>query len=1158
MRLKTIKLAGFKSFVDPTQIHFPSNRVGIVGPNGCGKSNTIDAVRWVMGESSARHLRGQNLEDVIFSGAATRQPVGQASVELVFDNSEGRCGGEYARFNEISVKRVATREGQSRYFLNNTRCRRRDIADIFLGTGLGPRSYAIIEQGMISRLVEARPEDIRVYVEEAAGISKYKARRRETENRIRHTRENLERLEDIRGELAERLQRLEQQARTAERYRELKRELATLRARLLATRWRDIEAERESRIAGIRETAREHERHLTEQRRLEAELEAGREALEARNEAVDRAQAAFYQAGAEVSRLEARIEHRRELDRRQAADRDEARAALEETREALEAERERSEELAETLEEREEAREIAAETLETAEASLEQAEAGMEAWSADWEAFREAQAEPVRVQEVERRQVSTLAAQVERHRQQLAELEDVVEDGPAAGELADLEAALEEAGERRAELEAERESRQARLAEARQRLETARREREARAEAVQQDRARLASLNTLQEAALAPEDEALADWLAEAGIDGNRRLAQVLTVEDGWERAVELVLGHWLDAPLVDALAPEPSPAAGLALIRRGEAEAAGAGMLAARVRAPARLAQWLAGVQAVADAETAWARRETLGPGESVITPDGLWLGPDWLRTAEAGDSDAGVLARERAITELESRIESGEAALAAAEAEVDAAAEAVEAAEAGERAAQARVNRAHGEESTARSELHAARVEAEQARLREEERRRRAAELAERIAEDEAALEESRERVEAAEERLETLAEEREALEQRRERLRITLEETRGRVREVRGRSHDLTVAVEGLRRDRQAAVEGLRRLEAQRARQAERLERLAAAESADDTPVAELEAELEALLEGRLAAEKTLEAARREQAETETAQRERESSRSAEEQAVAALRDEIEAAKLAEQELRVRAQTVREQLVEEAEAEPAEVLAGMDIDASAEALGAEVERLEGRIRRLGNINLAAIDEFREQSERKTYLDEQHADLEQALATLESAIARIDRETRSRFRETFERINTNLREIFPKLFGGGEGFLEMTGEDLLDTGVAIMARPPGKRITHIHLMSGGEKALTAVAMVFSIFRLNPAPFCLLDEVDAPLDDANVGRFSEMVREMSEQVQFIFITHNKVTMELSSHLTGVTMREPGVSRVVAVDVEEAVRIAGS
>ena len=1165
MRLTKLKLAGFKSFVDPTTIPIPSNLVGIVGPNGCGKSNTIDAVRWVMGESSAKHLRGDSMADVIFNGSNTRKPVGQASVELVFDNSDGKLTGQYAHYNEISIKRQVTRDGQSQYFLNGTRCRRRDITDIFLGTGLGPRSYSIIEQGMISRLIEAKPEELRVFLEEAAGISKYKERRRETENRIRHTRENLDRLNDLREEIEKQLDKLQRQARTAERYKELKQQERRLKAELIALRHRALHADIAAREQDIARRQTALEAVIADQRALEAAIEKSRAAQAEANDAFNEVQGRYYGLGAEIARIEQAIQHARETRQRQAQELGKAEQAWNEIEAHISVDGQRLEELAAQLALRLPELESLRRRAEASQAALAEAEQAMAAWQQDWEDFNRRAQEPQRTAEVERTRIDHLERQqmqIAQRLERIAEERERLNSEALEAEIGELEAEAARRAEQAAELEAKLETIRGRIAGLREQVQQQSAELDDARNAFREARARLVSLEALQRAALGEDDGLVQGWLNSQGLADAPRLAQEIEVADGWERAVETVLGDTLEAVCVDDLAAVAPALAGLdtgrmALIERRAAGGAGAGEspLLDKVRAPFDLGAVLSGIHVAESLDEALALRARLAPHESVVTRDGVWLSPAWVRISRTQDARSGVLQREKEINELEKSSQEISRQIEALSAALQSARERLAEAEAERDQVQAQVNQAHRDHSEVKSRLDARRSRLEQARNRLEGLAREAAELEEQRTRAGEEHEAARHRLHEALAAMETLAEERTRREAEREELRARLEAARAQAQADRDAAHGLDVQIESMRTAQASTRENLERMQGQQVHLRQRREELREALAGGEAPLAEQEAELAALLEKRSAVETDLAEARRRLDAIEHELREQEQKRAAAEREVQDQREQLSQARMAWQEIKVRADTLIEQLAEtgfELEA----LQNALPEDADLAVWEREVEDMERRIQRLGPINLAAIEEFEEESERKRYLDAQHADLTEALETLEDAIRKIDRETRTRFKETFDKVNAGLQRMFPRLFGGGHAYLELTGEDLLDTGVAVMARPPGKRNSTIHLLSGGEKALTAVALVFAIFELNPSPFCMLDEVDAPLDDANVGRFCDLVREMSERVQFIFITHNKITMELANQLTGVTMHEPGVSRLVAVDIDEAARMA--
>jgi len=1165
MRLEKIKLAGFKSFVDPTVVPMPSNLVAVVGPNGCGKSNVIDAVRWVMGESSAKMLRGESMADVIFNGSSARKPVGSAVIELLFDNSDGSAGGQYAKYSHISVKRQVSRDGQSSYFLNGTRCRRRDITDLFLGTGLGPRSYSIIEQGTISRLIEARPEELRVFLEEAAGISKYKERRRETENRIRHTRENLERLDDLREEVAKHLQRLERQAATAEKYKKLRAEERRLKAELLALRWRSEEHERTTQEGASAELETAVEAALAQQRHLEAGLEEGRERQHEAGDLFNEVQGRFYAAGAEIARLEQSLQYNRDSARRQERELGQVQGELDHARGQLEQDQGRLEELAETLARQEPELERCEAEQESRAEALDQAEEMLHAWQSEWDDFNRAAAEPAQSAQVERTRINHLeqqATDLERRLQRLGDELGRLDDPDLDQELAALEESeqvLEQRLEQQRELQQELDGR---IRDLRGGQAESNRELDAVKGEQQSARGRMASLEALQQAARQDGSEALQEWLQANALDQSERLADRTRADRRWQRATEVVLGERLQALCVDSLEQLGPALAGVSAgplelfeTATTPADPPEPDSLLAQVQAPWPLHNLLQGVRLADTLEQALARRTTLGAGESLVTPEGACIGPDWLRLPGEQQAGSGVLERGAELEALTLRSAELESTAEVLEQRLTQEREALEQAEFQRGEVQRELDRLNREQARVRSDLSAKRARREHMLQRRETVTGEQQEISEQIALDRETMAEARERLHDALEAIETLTERREALVGRRDGLRAAREQARHGVKEVDGRSRQLALEVESARTARQSLLVGLERARRQLEQLEQRRADLEQSMASATEPLQELEAELERQLAVRVEVEQEL-ARAREQVETvETALREGEQARLRAEQEVQKRRAELEQVRLRRQEVLIRCRTLEEQL-KEAGYQAVELLELLPSEAGEAQWQEQVEKIAVRIQRLGNINLAAIDEYKEEAERKGYLDAQHEDITRSLETLEDAIRKIDRETRTRFKETFDKVNGGLQTLFPRLFGGGHAYLELTGEDLLDTGVSVMARPPGKRNSSIYLLSGGEKALTAVALVFAIFQLNPAPFCMLDEVDAPLDDANVGRFCELVKSMSDQVQFIFITHNKITMELANQLTGVTMHEPGVSRLVSVDVDEAVQLA--
>ena len=1165
MRLKQIKLAGFKSFVDSTTVRFPGNRCAVVGPNGCGKSNIMDAVRWVMGESSARQLRGEELNDLIFDGAANRKAAGVAIVELLFDNSDGRIGGELASYAEIAIRREVTRETGSQYYLNGARCRRRDIQDIFHGTGFGPRSYSIIGQGMISDLVKARPEELRVYLEEAAGISKYKERRRETENRIKHAQENLDRVQDIRDELAQQLARLQRQAKAAERYRTLKAEERQLSAQLYAIQSRSLKSRLGAMDGDIsrRDAALEGKR--AEQRRIEAEIEQLRAQQAGAVEALAEAQGRYYKLGADIERDEESTRFHRER--------------LEQLRVELARVLQRGEEAAHQLgldqSEIETLDQAIAElgpAVEAAEAADGQAltalgslEEGYRQWEANWEAFNRQTARYERDAAIQAARIDQFSQGIERLRARMAQVEDEGQAPADGGEVDGLALRIDGLERRRGRLDdatqrclGEHVAAQEALAERQGRLEEARGE-------VQRLRHDLARLQAVQETALGRSDAGVQAWLQERGLDGSRRLGETLSVVPGWEHAVEVVLGDFVQALRVadlDRCAIGLGALAGgrLALVE-GRLEAEMAGELPSLVslvrRSDLKLDSLLYGVFAAESDQVALERRTRLKPGESIVTRNGLWVGRDWLRHMPSIEQDAGIIERAQDMETLDFRLAEAERALDACKRLVADGSERIRVLELERESLRSQADQVNGQLGELKADHGVRRVRLEEALARRHRLQREREEATDQ-------LRQERKRLEQAQAALRTIAQarvgegdQRRALTADKARLTVGLEQARRTARTAHDRFHASQAQHQGLLSRLEANQTARRRLRAQAEELAERRRQIEEGQVASESPLPQLERNLQANLRRRVAVEAELGELRRRGGAVDARLRELQAERSRAEQEVNGVREGLEAARLGREGLRVQAGHLAEQ-VAAAGFELEAVMADLPEDAAEPAWAERLEGLDRRIRRLGPINLAAIDEYDAQSERKAHLDAQHDDLTKALETLFQAIHKIDRVTRERFKDTFEQVNARLGDLFPKVFGGGRAYLELTGKDLLDTGVSVMARPPGKRNASVNLLSGGEKALTAIALIFSIFQLNPSPVCLLDEVDAPLDDANVIRFAELISDMSRDVQFVVVTHNKLTMEMADYLMGVTMAEPGVSRIVSVDVVEAAAMAAA
>jgi chromosome segregation protein len=1165
VRLNQIRLAGFKSFVDPTSIHVPGQLVGIVGPNGCGKSNVIDAVRWVLGESRAAALRGDSMQDVIFNGSGNRKALSRASVELMFDNSLGRAGGQWSQYAEISVKRVLQRDGESSYYINGQHVRRRDITDIFLGTGLGPRAYAIIEQGMISRVIEAKPDELRVFLEEAAGISRYKERRRETESRLADTRDNLARVTDIRLELGTQIEKLDAQAKVATRYQELQAEMQLKQQLLWFLRRRDAAAERERHAQEIARQSNALEAGTATLREVESRVESARAAHYGAGDSMNAAQAALYAANAEVARLESELRH------------------VEETRQRLEYQHaERRTQLASWREQRaqltqalhlwvgraEGARQRVAEAqalLAAQGAKLPEAE---RAFRATQEQLNEARSQLLRAESRAQLEQANLA-HLEHGAQTLAQRRERLQ-GELQGLLQPDAAALAAREARRGDNDAAVAAAESGLDELQREcdaLDAARAEAAAALSAVSQEHAAAeAQLSTLQQIQAAAEDNApLRDWLERNSLSALPRFWQRVRIEPGWEVAVESVLRERLHAldlaegSRLDAVVADVPPVKAGVFRHGAQAEGprlAGYTALSAKVHASSAelggaLADWFAHAYAFEGTPSA-AARERLPAGAMLVNRAGHQFTRHTVAFHAPDPADAGLLARQAEIEALQAKV--------------------------GELAQRMAAARAAGERAGAALDARMAELEAARDALAERQQRRHEEQI--ELLKLQQAEERYRERSGQIAGELAEIAAEAGRDEARRAACRAAAQRAGEEIAAARAQVEAVRTAYAGAEsalaaqrlagqqaeRAAQDAVFGERECGAKIAeidgsvrlidQQIERAEAEVAklTEELSVDPVPAVRAALEAAVEVRIEREKVLAEARNAVEAAALALRGLEEERLQIEAGLTPLRERIGELRLKEQAAQINHDQHAGQL-SEAGADEARLAAEAERAPRPGSLQGEITRFTQAIGELGAVNLAALEELKSSQERKSYLDAQSADLDEAVRTLEDAIRRIDRETRELLRETFDSVNRHFGALFPVLFGGGEAKLAMTGEEILDAGVQVMAHPPGKRNTSIHLLSGGEKALTAIALVFSMFQLNPAPFCLLDEVDAPLDDSNTLRFCDLVRKMSVQTQFLFISHNKITMEMAAQLVGVTMPESGVSRVVAVDIEEALRI---
>ncbi len=1169
MKLEKIKLSGFKSFVDPTSIPISGNLIGIVGPNGCGKSNIIDAVRWVMGESSAKHLRGGHMADVIFNGCSTRQPVSTASVELVFDNSEGRVGGEFAKYNTLAIKRQVSRDGQSAYMLNGSRCRRKDITDLFLGTGLGSRSYAIIEQGTISRMVEAKPEELRVHIEEAAGISKYKERRHETETRMRHTRENLERLNDLRDEVEKQLKHLQKQAQKAEKYTELKKQERQYKLELLAMRWNMHHQSAQALEQKLQAVAQEHNRLFLSLRDIDREVDEQRELHKRQQRRLDQVQGEFYTVVSDVSRLEQAITHNQRSRQETGEEINRLQQQAEQFLTEMEHDSQQLEEIRQSQLDTEQALAGARSAADDSLQEQQQLRQQRSTWQQQWEAFRNESAGLKEQAEVQRSKIAQLENQ---HRQLQIRLQKLeAESGELNGgqlqlEIETLDQSIETIESERLLLHQQLEAFMQLIGEQRQRAKQFHDELHILRSELHGVKGKITSLELLQQHAMGKDNKKLTQWLQHMSLSENKRLAESLEVETGWEKAVETVLGTYLEAicvedagPLMDGLGILQEQSLTLFETRPGNKAMENSELprLLDKIATPWNLNSLLSGIYCADDEHAARLLSAQLLDYESIITPQGTWLGPGWLKIIHAGDGKAGVLQREKELRSLKERQLQLQEQIAQYEQDLENAELQLKEGEVEREALQQQDKGIGAELSAKKAEFSACSAKLEHQRSRLAQVVNEIDELNRELAENAELQAEATMLKQQAEQALQNSQQKQQQLQEQEQTLQTQQHQIEQKVNESQRQVHSLQARLESLQASEQLTGKQALRLQQQHQQASDRILDLQNKLQQSLTPLDDEKLELQELHLQKEQLETTLKQERVTLEQTEATVSKLSEDHIRIQRELDRQKELLDSIRFEQQESSVRQQTVTEQL-SEIDADAQQILTTLPENAVESDWKRKVDDLGSQIERLGTINLTAIEEYQAQSERMDFLNEQHQDLISALETLDQAIDKIDKESRQRFKETFDKINTGLQVKFPKLFGGGQAYLELTEQDLLEAGVNIVARPPGKRNSSIHLLSGGEKALTAVALVFSIFDLNPAPFCLLDEVDAPLDDANVGRFSKMVEEMSASVQFLYISHNKVTMEIAKQLAGVTMKEPGVSRMVAVDIDEAVDMAES
>jgi chromosome segregation protein len=1165
MRLKKIKLAGFKSFVDPTTIPFPDDMTAVVGPNGCGKSNVIDAVRWVLGESSAKNLRGDSMTDVIFNGSTARKPVSQCSVELVFDNSSGRIQGEYAGYNELSVKRIVTKDAQSSYLLNNTKCRRRDVTDIFLGTGLGPRSYAIIEQGMISRLIESKPQELRVFIEEAAGVSKYKERRRETETRIRHTKENLERLEDVRGELGRQLEKLQRQATAAKRYKELKQSERRYKAELAAIRWLQQSKKIDTLEADIAQKDANIEAYVATQRNEEKDIVEFKQQQQDFKQQVNDIQQQVFRISTDITRIEQNQIHTKQRRQQIEQESKTLQIAISDNQTHHQQNLEKIDLLSEQLTLAEPEKQLFEEQAEQAQITLLESE---ELFSQQQHQWRDQdQKFNQRKQQVQscHGKIQSLMSMQMRTGQRIGELKDelsevldnqlAIQIQSCQEEILILENQSEQSAENAEQTLSIQESAQLNLKQVEQDKMMVTGE-------LQSIEAQLAALNAMQQSSDL-------DKISQEFIQKNQLTSQswwqTLDIQDGWEEAFETITEQWQSAILL----PENTPQGKLVELSgsawlfqddytNNDTATIDGKSIATKLNNPT-IPSWLTHIMCATNFEQGRLMLAELSSYQSVVTRDGYWLGHGWMivggALVDSADQQTGLLKRANQIKHLEAQLEIVKNQFSVANLTfIDAEEKLVAAKHSAETVKHQfehlKLNLQQTKNQTQLLTQQQQQNMGRNVRLSQELLRQQ-----DTSEEEQQQLEELSDQAEELEQAVEILQEQQREFELNTEQQQQTVSDNRNQLESTKNKLHQLALHYQSVHSQYNGLTISQQREEQLLNNMQEKLGLLKTEFAELAMPLEEQQETLQQLLGQKATLDIQQQDLNEKLAEIDEKLSVAEKGQKGVTDKIQSMLSELQGIKLECEGCRVRSNSILEQL-QEMQQNLKSVLDNLADNADEKSWQSSLDKTIASVSRLGAVNLAAVEEFDVQAERKQHLDDQNDDLVSALDILEQAIRKIDKETRSRFKETFDQVNQDLKLLFPKVFGGGTAYLELTDDNLLETGVTIMARPPGKKNSTIHLLSGGEKALTALSLVFAIFRLNPAPFCLLDEVDAPLDDANVVRFCKLVSEMSKTVQFIFITHNKIAMEMATHLTGVTMVEPGVSRMVAVDVDQAVAIA--
>ena len=1161
MKLEKIKLVGFKSFPDQVTIDIISNMTAIVGPNGCGKSNVVDAVNWALGHD-AREVRAAYADDVIFSGSSERKALGLASIELLFDNTVNPVGGKYATYNQISIRRSVDRSRESKYYINNTRCRRRDIHDVFADTGLGMHGYAIIEQGMISRIIEAKPDDMRLYIEEVAGISKYRERKRDAETRMRHTRENLDRVRDISSELDKQLGKLKRQARDAERFKNLKESQQKLSIRLLFLEYKKHEKQRLHHEKQMSELRLKQESNQSDLTALETQTQELRLSQDQWNDRLNKARENFYALNTEIAGIEQDIANRRASAEQLSTEQVAIEQAIQKCEVRDKEQQQRHLQLRHKLQDIEQAIVKANEKMTTYRQQLETDERRQNQLRFEWDSHHSSSKEALDNVEVYRVKIDYCSKEldnIQKHKQEITQRRAAIEPDTAKAQLAQKSQEWQTLKQTISQREQLIQEHTQQLSQLQSEIDNAMTNIHEASVQVQNLRGTFASLKALQEQERQPEQGDFSDWWQQHDLYNAKKIADDLEVDEGWEKAVEHVLGYMLNGVEVDTLDSYIAAAATIKSGRLTMIESAtfsdnlAVNSLAHKIKNNTTIKALLAHIYIVDNAQQALPLRSKLDTYESLITADGLWLGRHWLRL-HRNYEPSGALSRRRAIEQLQDEIKTAEAKVATAQAETASLRTRLHSCEEAREQIRMQLTKSMDESSDIKLQIQQTEIKIKQ----EDDLMQSLTKELTRLGEREDELRHQYDTLQKDYERAEALASGHDSSSSVLEQQRVASEEavatTRSLMTEQQQQLHKIEIEQHSLTTELKGLDEAMEQAQQQHADLTNRRSAMQKASQSSREPIAQRQAEIEDIISQRDTVEATISECNTRLKDNQSKIKEREEQHKTLVEVKENMHTQREQLHGEHQAEAVRCNDLRKQLSE------AGFIFG-PADASEEQqdiaqVRAELEKVEQKISRLGAINLIALEEFEELNERKGYLDSQNQDLVSALETLQQAINKIDRESKDKFKHTFEQINDKLVLLFKRLFKGGYARLELVERNWLESGVSIMVNPPGKKLSSIRLLSGGEKALAALAVVFAIFELRPAPFCILDEVDAPLDESNILNFCELIRDMSERVQFMVITHSRLTMENVDSLIGVTMAEPGVSRLVSVDLEAAVQMA--